>query len=474
MRYTIGEICKITGAKADGLSLETGVEGWSIDSRTVQRGDIYFSIVGENHDGHKFAPDSLAKGASAAVVRHDYRFPGKVNGGLLRCGDPLEVMHSLASHSRNEEGLRLVGITGSCGKTTTKDITAALLGSRLKTGKNKGNLNNIWGLPLGLLRRPVGLDIYVCEMGMSLAGELSGVTRIGRPEVAVFTNIHGVHLMNFKSVREIAEAKAEILEGVPPDGVVVANADDPEVMRITHRSGLCTVTFGIENSADLTAAGIEDRGINGLSFELRLEGRTISIAAPLPGMHNLQNVLAAFATCTALGFTPEDVMGGLNNLDMSPARTQLVRFADGWTLYDDTYNSNPQALRLTLETIKRSNGYQRRIAVLGDMLELGPGEEEEHVKAGRMIAGMDLDRLIVVGPLARHMAASALEAGMDPAAIKIADNKEAVIEVLDGQIRPGDLILIKGSRGVKMETIVEELTRRHPAAQGSGEGSKGR
>ncbi len=474
MKYTIAEICRITGAEAEGLHPGTDIDGWSIDSRTVQPGDIYFSIVGENHDGHRFAPESLRKGASAVVVRRDFSLPNEKNGGLLRCDDPLETLHTLASHSRDEKGLRLVGITGSCGKTTTKDITAAMLGSSLNTGKNKGNLNNIWGLPLGMLRRPPGLDIYVCEMGMSYAGELRRVTSIARPEVAVFTNIHGVHLMNFKSMREIAEAKAEMLEGVPPGGVVVANADDPEVMRIARRSGLRTITFGVENEADLTAAGIEDRGIDGLSFELKLEGRAPSVASPLPGLHNLQNVLAAFATCVALGFAPEVMMNGLDNLDMSPARTRLVRFDDGWTLYDDTYNSNPQALRLTLETIKRSNGYERHIAVLGDMLELGAGEVEEHIKAGRLIAGMGIDHLIVVGPLARHMAEAAIEAGMNSASILIADDKKATLEALDGQIRPGDLVLIKGSRGVKMETIVEELTRRYPAAQGSGGGSKER
>jgi UDP-N-acetylmuramoyl-tripeptide--D-alanyl-D-alanine ligase len=493
MRYTIEEICGITGVESEGVSPSLAVEGWSIDSRTIGAGEVYFAILGDVQDGHKFVPEALANGAGAAVVRRDYSLPMEdgssfqqsrsnwaVTGDrsyipsgsvpLLRCEDPLEAMHALASHSRNESGLRLIGITGSCGKTTTKDLTAALAGSRLKTSKNKGNLNNIWGLPLGLLRRPAGLDVYVCEMGMSYKGELSRVTRIARPDIAVFTNIHGVHLMNFKSVREIAEAKAEMLEGVPPEGVVVANADDAESMRIARDSGLPMITFALEGAADFMPARIKDRGIGGLSFELRSPKGSFPVASPLPGIHNLQNLLAAFATCAALGLEPEDVLDGLENAEMSPSRTRIVRFADGWTLYDDTYNSNPYALPLTLETVMRSDGFERRIAMLGDMLELGPSEVEEHRKAGRMIAGLGIDLLITLGPLANHMAESALAEGMAKEAVISTQDKGVALEALEAVLRAGDLVLIKGSRGVKMETIVAELTRRHQLKEKRGQG----
>jgi UDP-N-acetylmuramoyl-tripeptide--D-alanyl-D-alanine ligase len=468
MRYTIEEICGITGAQAKGIDPGRPVEGWSIDSRTIAPGELYFSIVGEKHDGHDFVPNALERGAAAAVVRNDYALPGAGSGPLLRCEDPLLMMHALASHSRAEGGMRLIGITGSCGKTTTKDLTSALLGSRLEAGKNRGNLNNIWGLPLGLLRRPAGLDVYVCEMGMSYKGELSRVTRIARPDIAVFTNIHGVHLMNFKSVREIAEAKAEMLEGVPPEGTVVANADDPEVMRIARGSGRPLITFAVEGDADFTAAKIKDRGIGGLSFELLTRNGSLPVSSPLPGMHNLQNLLAAFAACAALDLAPGDLPDGLGNLEMSPSRTRLVPFADGWTLYDDTYNSNPQALRLTLETVVRSEGFERRVALLGDMLELGAGEVEEHLKAGRMIAGLGIDVLITSGRLAGKMAEGALAAGMSARSVIAVEGKKAALEALESILESGDLVLVKGSRGVKMETIVAELTRRHPQKDTKG------
>jgi len=466
MKYTIEEICRAVGAEAEGVVHDAVAAGWSIDSRTIRPGEIYFAIVGENHDGHKFVADSLAKGALAAVVRRDFTLPPGVEGGLIRCKEPLELMHSLASFSRDEDGLIPIGITGSCGKTTTKDLTAALLNRRFKAGKNSGNLNNIWGLPLALLRRQAGLDFYVCEMGMSYAGEMRILTKIARPDVAVLTNVHGVHLMNFASVREIAEAKAEMLEGVPADGVVVANADDPEVMRVTRGGGRRVVTFGLEAEADVAAARVEDRGIGGLRFELRAAGKTMQTASPLPGLHNLQNLLAAFATVVALDLDPMELVGGLEKLDMSPWRTHLVDFEDGWTLYDDAYNSNPPALWRTLETVVRSGGFERRIAVLGDMLELGENEKEEHRKAGRFLAESGIDILIALGPLAEEMAAAAREAGMDSGRVITVDDHASTVEAIEAILRPGDLVLVKGSRGVKMETVVEELTRRHRPAGG--------
>ena len=470
MNYSIAEICKASGAKAEGLHTSVVPTGWSIDTRTIKPGEIYFSIVGENHDGHAFAADALSKGALAAVVRRDYRLPEGAGGGLLRCDDPLEALHRLASHSRDESGLHLAGITGSCGKTTTKDLAAAMLSSELRTGKNRGNLNNIWGLPLAMLRREAGLELYVCEMGMSYAGELSVLTRIARPDVVVLTNIHGVHLMNFKSVREIAEAKAEILEGLVPCGPVVANADDPEVMRVAERSGHPLVTFGFDNEADIRAITIFDGGLGGLSFELRTPDGLLGARSPLPGRHNMLNLLAAFGLGYALGYEPGDLLDGLADLEMSPSRTRIVEMGPGWTLYDDTYNSNPAALGLTVETVMRSEGYTRRIAVLGDMLELGAGEVEEHKAAGRVLAASGLDVLITLGPLAEQMARAAVEAGMNGNSVTALAERSDVIEALEGVVAPGDLVLIKGSRGVKMETIVAELTRRHGVERESEDG----
>ena len=461
MKYSVTEICKASGTEAEGLDASAVPVGWSIDTRTIKPGEVYYSIVGENHDGHAFAADALSKGALAAVVRRDYRLPEGTEGALLRCDDPLDALHRLASHSREESGLHLAGITGSCGKTTTKDFAAAMLSRELKTGRNRGNLNNIWGLPLEILRRDPDLDLYVCEMGMSYAGELSVLTRIARPDVVVLTNIHGVHLMNFKSVREIAEAKAEILEGLAADGPLVANADDPEVMRVAVRSGHPLVTFGIDEEADIRAAMIVDSGLDGLSFELRTPEGLLGVRSSLPGRHNMLNLLAAFALGYALGYEPADLLDGLADLEMSPARTRIVEMGDGWTLYDDTYNSNPRALGLTIETVMSSEGHARRIAVLGDMLELGPGEVEQHRESGRMLGAAGLDALITLGPLAGRMAEAAVEAGMNGKSVIALESKDDLLEALEGMLRPGDLVLIKGSRGVKMETIVAELTRRH-------------
>ncbi len=473
MRFTVEEICRIAGAAAE-MAPAVAFEGYSIDSRMVGAGDLFFAIAGENFDGHDFVGEALTRGAAAAVVRRGFDGLPGTDDRLLFCDDPLDALHALAAASRLEEGLRVVGITGSCGKTTTKDILAAMIARRLRIGKNAGNLNNIWGLPLAMLRRPPGLEVYVCEMGMSYAGELRTVTRIARPDVAVFTNIHGVHLVNFPSVEAIAAAKAEMLEGVPADGAVVANADDPQVMRIAASSGRRLVTFGRERKADVAAAGVADRGIDGLEFDLRVSGRELRVASPLPGIHNLENLLAALATGIALGLEPEELLVGLDDLEMSPWRSRIVRFEEGFALYDDAYNSNPEALGGVLATLARSNGFGRRLAVLGDMLELGDGERQAHRECGAAVARCGVDLLIAVGPLAAELAAGAREAGMErDAVVEVPDSEAAVAPTLSA-VRPGDLVLVKGSRGVKMETVVAELTRRFRPLPDGTAGNKSR
>lgn len=468
MRYTVKEICELLGAEAEDLEPGLAFDGYSIDSRTVKDGELFFAVTGEVHDGHRFVEDALAAGAAAAVVKRVFKRRDGSRSKLISGAEPLEAMQQLAAHSRSAEDLKLVGITGSCGKTTTKDIIAALLPERLGHGKNAGNLNNLYGLPLGLLRRRPGLDIYICEMGMSVPGEMSRLSRMAKPDLAVFTNIHGVHLMNFSSVREIAEAKAEMLEGLTAGGNIVANAEDPEVMRIANRSRRKIITFGFEDGADFRAVEIVDKGISGLDFKLLAGGKSIPIESPLPGTHNLQNLLAAIATGAALGLEPEELIAGINRIELSPYRSNIVEFEEGWTLYDDAYNSNPVALRKTIQALVRSNGYLRRIVVLGDMLELGQGEDEAHRECGAFLAGREIDRLIAVGPLAEKFVDGALEAGMAPEkATKVASAQEAIEPTIASieENPKGTLVLVKGSRGVKMETVVAGLTRYfHPAA----------
>jgi UDP-N-acetylmuramoyl-tripeptide--D-alanyl-D-alanine ligase len=476
MNYTVEDICRLARGEAGGLDPQTAFEGYSIDSRTIRHGELFFAVRGENLDGHRFVEEALGRGGAAAVVSDDYQLSTAPEGRLIRVADPLQAMQVLASASRDEPGLKLIGITGSCGKTTTKDITAALLAGLVKVGRNTGNLNNLYGLPLGLLRRPAGLEYYVCEMGMSVPGEMSRLAQIARPDVAVFTNVHGVHLMNFKSVSGIADAKAEMLEGVPPDGLVVANIDDPEVMRIAKGGGRTVLTFGTAGQADVRAAEVEDRGLSGLSFRLRAAGKVLPVESPLPGLHNLQNIVAAVATGVALGLDAEELLKGLGRIELSPLRSRISEYDGGWTLFNDAYNSNPVALKHTLRVISRSNGFNRRVAVLGDMLELGAGELEAHRECGAFLALSGIDELITVGPLAATLAEAAVAAGFEAGkVIAVPDSASAIAPTIQAIERnpPGTLVLVKGSRGVKMEKIVSELAGRFQQAGSSKKGVQG-
>lgn len=459
MKYSIADIIEIIEGEAHFSSPDVSVDGYSIDSRSISSGDLFFAVKGESHDGHSFVENALSKGAAAAVVRRGFSRADGGKDGLIHCEEPLEALHRLAAHSRKESSLKVIGITGSCGKTTTKDITAAFLGCCFKVSKNYGNYNNIWGMPLELLRRPAGLDFYICEMGMSFPGELSTVSRISRPDIAVFTNVNAVHLMNFKSVREIAEAKAELLQGLAEGGTVIANFDDPEVMRIALRNGHPVITFGLTGEADVSAQVLKDRGIEGMEFLLRTGENSYEVRSPLPGYHNLYNVLAAATIGIAVGADTDRMLERINDVELSPLRNHIQRFQEGWTLFNDSYNSNPESLKRVLATVAGSNGFERKIAVLGDMLELGTSEDDAHRDCGRFVAKNGMDALIALGPLAGVLADEAEKAGMSSQAIIKVDDSEHAFEALKKLITPGSLVLIKGSRGMKMEKIVAELER---------------
>jgi len=456
MKYAIHEILTAMNASWEEAPQGLFIDGYSIDSRSLQPGDLFFAIKGNVQDGHKFVEAAFEHGAAAAVVLRGYRRADGSRAGLIECEDTLAALHSLAGWSRRENDLRLIGITGSCGKTTVKDLIHTVLSGDFDAGKNYGNYNNIWGMPISLLRRDEGLDVYVCEMGMSYAGELTQVTRIARPDVAVFTNIHAVHLVNFNSVQDIAEAKAEIIRGLRSDGPVVANADDPEIMRISRRSGHELITYGIKNDADIRIVRHQDRGIDGVEFRVNIYGREFDSKLALPGVHNLYNALAALGAGISMRMKPEAIIERLNHVELSPMRSHIIRLPK-LTIYDDAYNSNPEALRRVIDTSVRSEVAGRRIAVVGDMLELGESEVQRHEETGRYIAGTGIDRLLTVGSLAGHIGAGALKAGMPTENIEIFKTSDEALKSLRGIIKSGDMLIVKGSRGMRLEVIVDGM-----------------
>jgi UDP-N-acetylmuramoyl-tripeptide--D-alanyl-D-alanine ligase len=450
---TIADVAEATGAplRPASAAAERTFTGVSIDSRTLARGELFVAIAGPRFDGHDFLADAAARGAVAAVVHRDG--PAAEGLELLRVPDTTRALADLARQARQAAGVPVVGITGSTGKTTTKEMTAAILATRGPVLKTEGNLNNQYGLPLTLLRLRPGHTAAVLEMGMSAAGELRALTDIARPDVAVITNVAPVHLEFFDSVDAIAAAKAEILEGLPIGGVAVLNGDDTRLVRVGEARRGRTLWFGRNRAFDVSAEAWKGTAF-GQRFLLRAGSRSVDVALPLGGLHVLADFLAAAAAAHALGIEAEAMAEAA--LGMKPARHrgEVLRLAGGITLLDDCYNSNPVAVEAAVQTLGMAGG-RRRVAVLGDMLELGPEAAELHRATGARVAAT-LDVLVGVGPLSVHFLEGAARGGA--ALAHFADAAGAAAAV-SGLVRSGDAVLVKGSRGVRLEAVVEALVR---------------
>jgi UDP-N-acetylmuramoyl-tripeptide--D-alanyl-D-alanine ligase len=431
---------------------ETGWQGAALDSRSVQSGELFFALPGEHTDGHLFVGAALERGASAVVVDRAVGTPE--GSGVIRVADTFTALHLLTREVRQRAPRHLVAVTGSIGKTTTKELLAAMLKSRFKVARNPGNLNNLFGFPIALLGIPEDTEWMVAEMGMSTPGELGQVSRLGRPDVAVLTNIRPVHLEFFGSLRAIAMAKAEILEGLAPGGVLVANRDDPEVARIASGFDGKVVWFGIDQPAEVRAEGVEaDEQTPGTRFVLTLGAERGEIQLPLYGRYNVENCLAAAACAFHLGVTMEEIQAGSMNVDPLAGRGIVHRLSADRVIIDDSYNSNPVALSRALESA-RALPAKRHWAVLGDMLELGEEAAGYHRAAGREAAELGFEPIVGVGELAREIVAGAGEANMQ--GLWFEDALAAASE-LRGRLEPGDVVLVKGSRGVALEGVVDSL-----------------
>lgn len=428
-----------------------------IDSRVVEAGDCFVAIKGERLDGHTFVRGAVAAGASAVIVED----PHSVEDGsaiVIHVDDTTAALQSLARHVRRESGARVVAITGSAGKTTTKEICAELLSARYRVFRNKGNLNNHIGLPLSLLELRSRPDVAVVELGMNHPGEIRTLVGIAEPNVRVWTNVGDAHLGFFPSADAIADAKAEILESASAEDVLVANVDDA---RITSRIGAFPgrrVTFGTSGDADVRASGVDFRGLDGVRARVRTPSGDFDLSTPLLGSGNLYNVLAATAVAVTFGVDPGEIASRARTLRPAYHRGELLRLPGGVTLIDDSYNSSPSALKTSLEVVRAASGSARKIAVLGEMLELGDHATDLHRACGRAAQAAGVDVLIVAGGKpARAMADEARAAGMDARSVVVADDKVAAGEALRQVVRPGDLVLVKGSRGIGLDKVVDML-----------------
>ena len=465
---TLGEAVRIFGSREEERETELNLvepAGYSIDSRRIRRGELFFAIRGENHDGHQFVGDAIAGGALAAVVSHEWNAVAAVaETELIRVTDTLTALQSLASSVVRTWRGRLIAITGSMGKTTTKDLTAALLSTGGRVMKSLGNLNNAYGLPLSILKmesdgsRASEFEFGVFEMGMNHKGELAALAGIAPPDVAVVTNVAPVHLEYFSSVDEIAAAKSELVRGVKSGGAVVLNVDDERVARMKSlRGDLRVRTFGIERKADVMAVALKAEGVAVTRFQLVTPRGSVEAHLQLGGRHNVYNALASAAVADLCDIPLDQIADALASFSVPKMRGEVYEFKEGFTVIDDSYNSNPRALVEMTAHISGAEGYQRRIVVAGEMLELGSVGFELHRDAGRSIASNGIDLLIGVRGLARELVEGARQNGLNAECAIFCETPEEAAEVLKREARPGDLILVKGSRGVKTDIVVERL-----------------
>ena len=456
MRLPLGRISEFIGAagEVDAGAIATG---YSIDSRTIAPGELFFAVKGERLDGHDFVDAALAAGSVAAVVQREQAARYGENYRLLAVADPLAALQRLGTAVRRLWGKKLVAVTGSTGKTTTKEAIAQVLQTCFRVLKSEGNLNNHFGLPLQLLRLEPEHEIAVMEIGMNHAGEIRALAEIAHHDVAVVTNVGPVHLEFFDSVAAIARAKYELIETLHAGGTAVLNADDEYVSQFGRDFHGKVLTFGIHRPADVRAEDVRERGLEGSAFDLIAGSCRQSIRLPLLGLHNVYNALAAATVGMDAGVSPSEVAEALAALASQDKRGELMQVA-GATVINDCYNSNPKALEAMVSSFARLPA-RRRIVVAGEMLELGPSGPDLHRQCGTSMARSGIDVLLGVRGAARQMVDGALEAGM---AAEFVETPQQAGEWLAREVLPGDAVLLKASRGVKLEGALE-VWRARPA-----------
>jgi UDP-N-acetylmuramoyl-tripeptide--D-alanyl-D-alanine ligase len=454
-----GDVAAASGGRVVAGDRATPIGHISIDSRTVAAGDFFVAIRGERFDGHQFVAGALAAGAIGALV-DDPEAAGDLAGAavVVQAADTTRALQALARYVRRQSGAQVVAITGSAGKTTTKEVCAELLSARYSVFRNTGNLNNHIGLPLSLLELRAKPDVAVVELGMNHPGEISTLVAIAEPEVRVWTNVGDAHIGFFASAEAIADAKAEILDGASAGTVLVANADDARVMARARSFDGRVITFGAADGADVQASAVEMRGLDGLHAQVRTPAGTFRLETPLAGLGNLSNVLAATAVAVHFDVPLDAIATRASRLRPAHHRGELLRLPGGITLIDDAYNSSPAALKRSLEIVAAASGSARKVAVLGEMLELGAHAAALHRECGRAAHAAGLDLLVAVGGApAQALAAEAIGSGLPlHCVVVVPDRAAATAEVLK-RVRPGDLVLVKGSRGIGLDAVVDRL-----------------
>lgn len=456
IRMTLRKVAEVT----EGHLLQNGggveIEGISTDSRALQPGELFVPLRGPRFDGHEFLAQAVSHGAAACLSEETI---GGLAVPIVQVRDTLKALGDLAAHARRVLTGPLIAVTGSSGKTTCKEMLGTILERTAPGLKSAGNFNNLIGVPLSLFNLRAEHRWAVLEMGMSARGEIGRLAEMAAPQIGIITNVGAAHLETLGGISGVAMAKGELFAQLPPGGVAVINADDPEVRQLPVANGVKKIRFGLASEADVRAEDIEANN-GSVRFTLCLDGRRRSIRLPLPGRHNVVNALAAAAAAWVAGVRLEEIVAGLEAFRPCPGRMQLIELSEDIVLLDDTYNANPLSVRAALDALYDLGRPGQRIAVLGDMLELGVAAGELHTEMGQIAAGK-VDRLLTLGPQARAIADGALAAGLARDRVASFACHTDLARVLMSVARPGDRILVKGSRGMRMEQVVSLLCDRY-------------
>ncbi len=446
-------------------------KGVSIDSRTLKAGQLFFCIVGPTFDGHTFIQQAVETKAAGIILSDKERLPstGTLSGQkgndapfVIHVDDTLSALQDLARFHRQRLPVRVVGVTGTNGKSTTKEMIASIAETTFKTLKTRGNLNNHIGLPLNVLELDASHEVAVLEMGMSAAGEIKLLTDIAKPDIGVITNISEGHLVELKTLENVQSAKGELFDALDDQATAIVNADDPLVLELATslRTAVKRLTFGIDHPADVKADNIQATG-GGHDFTVSLLGDAFPVKLPFLGFCNIYNALAAVATGHSLGIGTADMKAGLENCKLLSQRYEIFQHAS-MTIINDAYNANPKSMQEALGTLAGYPSPGRRVFVIGDMLELGDLSQSAHTHLGKEIAKQPIDMLVTVGELSRLAAQEARVGGMEEDRAIAFDRREEAAEFLRKNTRPGDCLMFKGSRGSGMEKVLQGLI--HPEA----------
>ncbi|MBI5875384.1 MAG: UDP-N-acetylmuramoyl-tripeptide--D-alanyl-D-alanine ligase [Deltaproteobacteria bacterium] len=461
IRLTVKDIANAVNGNLMSGNEDVWINGVSTDSRTIRKGELFFALKGPNFDGHRFIEDVLNKGVAGAVINaecgmRNAEFP------VIQVEDTLAALGDLARYWRGLHPVPLIAVSGSCGKTTTKEMIASILNASRTIIKTEGNLNNLIGLPLTLFGLNNIHKAAVVELGISEKGEMQRLARICKPDVAVLTNIGEAHMSTLGSIEGVASAKGELFQEMDTSGTAIINMDDPRLASMAGNIRAKKITFSVKpapaGSKQGSKADVMLKG-EGQETTFIVMGEEIPVRLQYAGAHNLSNAAAAIAAAIQLGATKEEIIEGLSSVKPLCGRMEIISLANGITIIDDTYNANPLSMEASLKSLAAMK--RRKIAVLADMLELGDIAQAAHKNIGRLAKEFGIEFLFATGNFRKDVAKGALDAGMPADKIFEAADKTGLVEALHNIIRDGDSILVKGSRGMKMEEVVKQLKIRN-------------